>query len=333
MTQDDLRERIYGNKNLKEEKSHYNHKNYKSQDDLREELYGNKSQKRNYKKAEYEGYEKYESYEVKSHIKNKHGIASALISIVLIISFFMPFISGGGESISTFDFFKNVASSGYKEWVGILFFIYMGLVGINILVQLANGSKGFSSFTGIAGIGFMILFVIVIKSEKFGNQQLEFLKEHMGSGVWMSGLSILALLIVPQFFEDDDELEEVSKDIEFAEEELEPKKAPSSVQVQINNINTNDEVAKLKERIAKLEQKKNDVTENTDSQQAIKGTSSDLEALKAEAERLKAIHAQREAEKERLQKEKLEKERLEKEKLMEEIARLKKQIGDSEDNA
>ena len=266
-------------------------------------------------------------------MKNKHGIASALISIFLIITFFMPFISGGGLSISTFDFFKNVASSGYKEWVGILFFIYMGLVGINILVQLANGSKGFSSFVGSAGIGFMILFVIVIKSDKSGNELLEVLKEYMGSGVWMSGLSILALLIVPQFFEDDDELDEVCKDIEFAEEELEPKKAPSSVQVQINNINTNDEVAKLKERIAKLEQKKNDVTENTYSQQTIKGTSSDLEALKAEAERLKAIHAQREAEKERLQKEKLEKERLEKEKLIEEIARLKKQIGDSEGNA
>ena len=305
-----------------------------SQDDLRERIYGNKSQKRNYKKAEYE---EYESYEVKSHIKNKHGIASALISIVLIISFFMPFLSGGGESISTFDFFKGVASSGYKEWVGILFFIYMGLVGINILVQLANGSKGFSSFVGSAGIGFMILFVIVIKSDKFGDEFLEGIKDNLGAGVWVSGLSILALMIVPQFFEDDDELDELYKDIEFSEEELEPKKAPSYVQVQINNINTNDEVAKLKERIAKLEQKKNDVTENTDSQPTIKGTSSDLEALKAEADELKAEAEELKAESEKLRtilaQREVEKARLQKEKLLEEIAKMKKELGDSDVNA
>lgn len=259
-------------------------------------------------------------------MKNKHGIASALISIVLIISFFLPFLEAHGASITTFKFFSDLADSDYPKdptWLGVVFFIYVALVGINILVQLVNGSKGFSSFTGIAGFGFMILFVVVIKSMEHGDGILEIFKDNLGAGVWVSGLSILALMIVPQFFEDDDELDELYKDIEFAEEELEPKKAPSSVQVQINNINTNDEVVKLKERIAKLEQKKNDVTENTDSQQAIKGTSSDLEALKAEAERLKAIHAQREAEKERLQKEKL----------IEEIARLKKQIGDSEGNA
>ena len=278
-------------------------------------------------------------------MKNKHGIASALISIFLIITFFMPFISGGGLSISTFDFFKNGASSGYKEWLGILFFIYMGLVGINILVQLANGSKGFSSFVGSAGIGFMILFVIVIKTDKFGNQQLEFLKEYMGSGVWMSGLSLLALLIVPQFFEDDEEEKKEPEDLQtriFSREPEQNNRRSSAGK-------TTDDIRTLKEKIAKLEKAEAEkkVVKKEDTPQTQENTAGDVESLKAVAEKLKAEKAKREAEKARLEKERIEKEKLEeelrqlkakaeqaeKERLMEEIAKLKKELGDSEQNA
>lgn len=281
-------------------------------------------------------------------MKNKHGIASALISVFLIITFFMPIISAHGVSVTTFKFFSELASSDAPKdptWLGIVFFIYVGLVGVNILVQLANGSKGFSSFVGSAGIGFMLLFIIVIKSMKFGDEILEVIKDNLGMGVWMSGLSILALLIVPQFFEDDEEEKKEPEDLQtriFSREPEQNNRRSSAGK-------TTDDIRTLKEKIAKLEKAEAEkkVVKKEDTPQTQENTAGDVESLKAVAEKLKAEKAKREAEKARLEKERIEKEKLEeelrllkakaeqaeKERLMEEIAKLKKELGDSEGNA
>ena len=281
-------------------------------------------------------------------MKNKHGIASALISILFIISFFLPFVEVRGASFTTFKFFQFLQEHGGPReptWLSTVFYIYIGLVALNILIQFANGSKGFSSFTGIAGIGFMILFIVGCKSSKLGDEMLEVIKDNLGMGVWMSGLSILALLIVPQFFEDDEEEKKEPEDLQtriFSREPEQNNRRSSAGK-------TTDDIRTLKEKIAKLEKAEAEkkVVKKEDTPQTQENTAGDVESLKAVAEKLKAEKAKREAEKARLEKERIEKEKLEeelrqlkakaeqaeKERLMEEIAKLKKELGDSEQNA
>ena len=256
-------------------------------------------------------------------MKNKHGIVSALISAVLIISFFMPFLEGGGESVSTLKFFQNVKEMELdNSWLSTLFFIYIGLIGLNILVQLASGSKGFSSFVGVTGIGFMILFVIVIKSEKFGDEILEEIKEYLGSGVWVSGLSALALIIVPQWFEDEKD-EEFDNLINKAEAQVCEAEARSSQPAARNDSTT--EIDLLKAKIAQYKEKNNTTLKADEQMYATKTTETPIEQPTVEKPKAEPVNPATTTTTE-MDELKAKITQLEKQKLEMEIARLKNEI-------
>ena len=256
-------------------------------------------------------------------MKNKHGIVSALISAVLIISFFMPFLEGGGESVSTLKFFQNVKEMELdNSWLSTLFFIYIGLIGLNILVQLASGSKGFSSFVGVTGIGFMILFVIVVKSEDYGSEQLKFFKEYLGSGVWVSGLSALALIIVPQWFEDEKD-EEFDNLINKAEAPVCEAEARSSQPAARNDSTT--EIDLLKAKIAQYKEKNNTTLKADEQMYATKTTETPIEQPTVEKPKAEPVNPATTTTTE-MDELKAKITQLEKQKLEMEIARLKNEI-------
>lgn len=256
-------------------------------------------------------------------MKNKHGIVSALISAVLIISFFMPFLEGGGESVSTLKFFQNVKEMELdNSWLSTLFFIYIGLIGLNILVQLASGSKGFSSFVGATGIGFMILFVIVVKSEDYGSEQLDFFKEYLGSGVWVSGLSALALIIVPQWFEDEKD-EEFDNLINKAEAQVCEAEARSSQPAARNDSTT--EIDLLKAKIAQYKEKNNTTLKADEQMYATKTTETPIEQPTVEKPKAEPVNPATTTTTE-MDELKAKITQLEKQKLEMEIARLKNEI-------
>ncbi len=268
-------------------------------------------------------------------MKNKHGIVSALISAVLIISFFMPFLEGGGESVSTLKFFQNVKEMELdNSWLSTLFFIYIGLIGLNILVQLASGSKGFSSFVGAAGIGFMILFVIVVKSEDYGSEQLDFFKEYLGSGVWVSGLSALALIFVPQWFEDEKD-EEFDNLINKAEAQVREAEARSSQSAARKDSTT--EIDLLKAKIAQYKEKsEQSATDNTtlkadEQMYASKTTETPIEQPTVEKPKAEPVNPATTTTTE-MDELKAKITQLEKQKLEMEIARLKNEIDTMKKN-
>ena len=139
-------------------------------------------------------------------MKNKSGIASALISVLLIVSFFMPFTYYEGTSISTFKVISELASHGVlgPSW---FFYIYFGLVVVNVFVQLINGNRALYSFVGGTGFGLMVLFATTFQSYDVeeGIFKVLVLNESPGFGVLISGLLALALVFVPQCFEDEKE--------------------------------------------------------------------------------------------------------------------------------
>ena len=99
--------------------------------------------------------------------QNKHGIVSALISGVLIISFFMPLIDIFFINVSTIKLFSELAISNHdRQWMGFAFFIYFFLVIINQFVQLIMGNKALSSIVGFIGLGILFSFMIQFNSDK-----------------------------------------------------------------------------------------------------------------------------------------------------------------------
>ena len=131
-------------------------------------------------------------------MKNKSGFAAAFISVLLIISFFMPSAYSKGISISTFKVFSELTSYDTlgASWLGVLFFTYFGLVVVNVFVQLINGNRALYSFVGGTGFGLIPVFYTTFQSYDV---------EVLNVSVWISELLALALVFVPQFFEDEKE--------------------------------------------------------------------------------------------------------------------------------
>ena len=170
-------------------------------------------------------------------MKNKSGIASALISVLLIVSFFMPFTYYEGTSISTFKVISELASHGVlaPSW---LFYIYIGLVVVNVFVQLINGNGALYSFVGGTGFGFIVVFYATFQSYDVEEGIFKVLNESPGFGVWISGLLALALVFVPQFFEDNEE-----------------KTEPANLDNQQHKESTMSELEALKEEAEELKSK------------------------------------------------------------------------------
>lgn len=173
-------------------------------------------------------------------MKNKSGIASALISVLLIVSFFMPFAYYEGTSISTFKVFSELANHDVHgtSWLGILFYIYFGLVVVNFFVQLINGNRALYSFVGGTGIGLIVLFATTFQSYDVEEGIFKVLNVSPGFGVWISGLLALALVFVPQFFEDNEE-----------------KTEPANLDNQQHKESTMSELEALKEEAEELKSK------------------------------------------------------------------------------
>lgn len=216
-------------------------------------------------------------------IKNKAGLASAAISILLIISFFLPLIDVAFLSLSSFKIFSKIAESKSEvAWMGTVFYIYFGLVIINLLVQIAKGSKSFSSFVGITGLGLLIGFIMKFSSDKdelgrFG-ELIDF-TDLVGVGFYIMAASMIALIVIPGFFgnKEDDEFEELIKEAERLSEYK-----PSSSRTPLRD----DTQEPKKERVQK--KPKDSYDRNTDSQQ------SEIDALKAKIAKLERDRLERE---------------------------------------
>ena len=171
-------------------------------------------------------------------MKNKSGIASALISVLLIVSFFMPITYYEGTSISTFKVISELASHGVlaPSW---FFYIYFGLVVVNVFVQLINGNRALYSFVGGTGFGLsIVLFNSTFQSYDVEEGIFKVLNETSGFGEWISALLALALVFVPQFFEDEKE-----------------KTEPANLDNQQHKESTMSELEALKEEAEELKSK------------------------------------------------------------------------------
>ena len=170
-------------------------------------------------------------------MKNKSGIASALISVLLIVSFFMPFTYYEGTSISTFKVFSELASHGVlaPSW---FFYIYFGLVVVNVFVQLINGNRALYSFVGGTGFGLILLFHATFQSYDVEEGIFKVLNVYPDFAVLIGALLALALVFVPQFFEDNEE-----------------KTEPANLDNQQHKESTMSELEALKEEAEELKSK------------------------------------------------------------------------------
>ena len=82
---------------------------------------------------------------------NKHGIAAAGISALLLITFFMPLLSVGSFSISAFG-------------IGNLFTVIAVLVIINGIVNLLKGRNWLSVLTGIISLLAMLVTYFIVNT-------------------------------------------------------------------------------------------------------------------------------------------------------------------------
>lgn len=240
--------------------------------------------------------------------QNKHGIVSALISGVLIISFFMPLIDFLFINVSTFKIFSELAKSNLEEqWMGIVFLAYFFLVIINLFVQLIKGNKALSSIVGFIGLGILFSFMIQFNSDKsrlgdFG--KIIDITDFIGAGAYLMAASMFALIVVPRFFktEEEKEFDELIEraEIQFQDSYSQSKREKLPAQEDVNS--STEKIKKLKEKIAQQRS-------YTDHSEKAEQPVSQTETKTLELEELKIKKVQ-----------------LEKEKLEMEIENLKKQI-------
>ena len=244
--------------------------------------------------------------------QNKHGIVSALISGVLIISFFMPLIDFLFINVSTFKIFSELAKSNLEEqWMGIVFLAYFFLVIINLFVQLIKGNKALSSIVGFIGLGILFSFMIQFNSDKsrlgdFG--KIIDITDFIGAGAYVMGASMFALIVVPRFFktQEDKEFDEL---IERAEMLSQDSYTSNDSQSKREKLPAQEDVNSSTEKIKKLKEKIAQQRSYTDHSEKAEQPVLQTETKTLELEELKIKKAQ-----------------LEKEKLEMEIENLKKQI-------
>lgn len=244
--------------------------------------------------------------------QNKHGIVSALISGVLIISFFMPLIDFLFINVSTFKIFSELAKSNLEEqWMGIVFLAYFFLVIINLFVQLIKGNKALSSTVGFIGLGIFFAFILKFNSdkEKLGDFEKVFaITDFLGVGAYLMAAAMFALIVVPRFFKTEEE-KEFDELIERAEKQFQDSYTSNDSQSKREKLPAQEDVNSSTEKIKKLKEKIAQQRSYTDHSEKAEQPVLQTETKTLEIEELKIKKAQ-----------------LEKEKLQIEIENLKKQI-------
>lgn len=255
---------------------------------------------------------------------NKTGYTQAIISMLIIFCTFMPFYKGGIDN-GYYSYYKTTSAmlefttflaADLKTHIGVFFVISIMLQLVNILVQPRRNNATLPIVAGLTGgISILMLHSQIDDAEKNGVKI-----------TYLWGFFLLLALMALQIIIQITATKEVKEEKLTYEKLFKEEKATTHEK---NEESAEEAITETKTEASSPEPVIPNKVEEIDEQ--LKKEMQETDMLKEELRILKAKAEQ--VQKEKKLKENIEKERQEKEMLLKEIAKLKRQLEESENNA